>query len=73
MSGVWHEISSVCVSEDQSIVARIGDRILVHIGFVMSRADEQEFTATLKIVVEPSERDLRLELEIDAMQLAKLT
>jgi len=67
VSGVRREINLVCVvSDDHPIEACVGDWVLVHVGFAMSRIDEQEAAATLKILEELGE----VEPELDAMQMA---
>jgi hydrogenase expression/formation protein HypC len=67
VSGVRREINLVCVvSDDHPIEACIGDWVLVHVGFAMSRINEQEATATLNILEELGE----VEPELDAMRMA---
>jgi hydrogenase expression/formation protein HypC len=67
VSGVRREINLVCVvSDDHPIEACIGDWVLVHVGFAMSRINEQEATTTLNILEELGE----VEPELDAMRMA---
>ena len=67
VSGVRREINLLCViSDDHPIEACLGDWVLVHVGFAMSRIDEQEAAATLKILEELGE----VEPELTAMQTA---
>jgi hydrogenase expression/formation protein HypC len=67
VSGVRREINLMCVvSDDHPIEACVGDWVLVHVGFAMSRIDEQEAAATLKILEQLGE----VEPELDAMQIA---
>lgn len=67
VSGVQREINLVCiVSDDHPIEACVGDWVLVHVGFAMSRIDEQEAAATLKLLEELRE----VEPELDAMRMA---
>jgi hydrogenase expression/formation protein HypC len=67
VSGVRPEINLVCViSEDHPIEACVGDWLLIHVGFAMSRIDEQEAAATLKILEELGE----VEPELDVMRMA---
>ena len=67
VSGVRREINLLCViSDDHPIEACLGDWVLVHVGFAMSRIDEQEAAATLKILEELGE----VEPELTAMQMA---
>jgi hydrogenase expression/formation protein HypC len=41
--------------------ARVGDYVLIHVGFAMSKVDEQEAQDTLRILKEIGEFDLELE------------
>jgi len=41
--------------------ARVGDYVLIHVGFAMSKVDEQEAHETLRILKEIGEFDLELE------------
>jgi hydrogenase expression/formation protein HypC len=51
VSGVRREINLICViDEDHPIESCVGDWVLVHVGFAMSRIDETEAAATLKIL-----------------------
>ena len=49
VSGVKREVNLTCVvSKDHPIEDCIGDWVLVHVGFAMSRINEQEAAETLK-------------------------
>lgn len=49
VSGVKREVNLTCVVNDEHpIDACIGDWVLVHVGFAMSRINEQEAADTLK-------------------------
>ena len=51
VSGVRREINLICiVDEDHPIESCVGDWVLVHVGFAMSRIDETEAAATLQIL-----------------------
>ena len=51
VSGVRREINLICVIDDKHpIESCVGDWVLVHVGFAMSRIDETEAAATLKIL-----------------------
>ena len=51
VSGVRREINLICViDENHPIESCVGDWVLVHVGFAMSRIDETEAAATLKIL-----------------------
>ncbi len=65
VSGVRREINLICVvDDDHPIEACVGDWVLVHVGFAMSRIDEAEAAATLQILKELDE----VEPELDAMR-----
>jgi hydrogenase expression/formation protein HypC len=51
VSGVQREINLICVIDDKHpIESCVGDWVLVHVGFAMSRIDEAEAAATLEIL-----------------------
>lgn len=65
VSGVRRTVDVVCVVEpDAPLDDLIGAWVLVHVGFAMSRIDEEEAAATLKVLAEIGEA----EAEIDAMR-----
>jgi len=65
VSGVKREINMACVvNEDHPIDECIGDWVLVHVGFAMSRINEEEAALTLKVLVELGEA----QEEINAMR-----
>lgn len=56
VSGVRREINLVCiVNDDHPIEACLGDWVLVHVGFAMSRIDADQAAKTLKILEELGE------------------
>lgn len=56
VSGVRREINLICVaSENEPVESLVGVWVLVHVGFAMSRIDEAEAAATLKILEELGE------------------
>ena len=56
VSGVQREINVACVIEDGMPVEDcIGCWVLVHVGFAMSRIDEAEAAATLRVLNELGE------------------
>ncbi len=66
VAGVRREINLVCiVTDDHPVAACAGDWVLVHAGFAMSRIDEAEAAATLKILAELGE----VEPELEAMRV----
>ena len=67
--GVRREINIACiVNEAHSVDSCVGDWVLVHVGFAMSRIDEQEAQLTLAILHELGEAqaELRAMREADA-------
>lgn len=65
VSGVQREVNVSCVvSEEHPLDSVIGDWVLVHVGFAMSRINEQEAAATLEILSELGE----VQQELEAMQ-----
>ena len=56
VSGVKREVNIACiVNEDHSIAACMGDWVLVHVGFAMSRIDADEAEKTLALLTELGE------------------
>ena len=56
VSGVRREVNVACiVSDDHPLNDCIGDWVLIHVGFAMSRIDEKEAAATLKVLLELGE------------------
>ncbi len=63
VSGVRREVNLICViTDDHPVEACVGDWVLVHVGFAMSRIDEAEAAATLRILEELGE--IASELEV---------
>jgi hydrogenase expression/formation protein HypC len=64
VSGVKREVNIACIVSDEHPVSEcIGDWVLVHVGFAMSRIDEEEANRTLAILEELGE----IQQELDAM------
>jgi len=60
--GVRRQINISCIVDDSHPVdACVGDWVLVHVGFAMSRIDAAEAAATLKILTELGEMQAELE------------
>lgn len=56
VSGVRREVNVACIVEaGQSAEDCIGSWVLIHVGFAMSRIDEAEAAATLRILTELGE------------------
>ena len=67
VGGVKRQINIACIVNDEHPVAScVGDWVLVHVGFAMSRIDEQEAAQTLQILTELGEA----QAEIEAMRLS---
>jgi hydrogenase expression/formation protein HypC len=65
--GVRRQINLACVvNEAHPVASCVGDWVLVHVGFAMSRIDEREAQLTLDLLRELGEA----QNEIDAMRLA---
>jgi hydrogenase expression/formation protein HypC len=65
VSGVKRQVNVACiVNDDHPIEQCIGDWVLVHVGFAMSRINEEEAAQTLKILTELGEA----QAEIEAMR-----
>jgi hydrogenase expression/formation protein HypC len=65
--GVRRQINLACVINDQhSVESCVGDWVLVHVGFAMSRIDEREAQLTLDLLRQLGEA----QTEIEAMRLA---
>jgi hydrogenase expression/formation protein HypC len=60
--GVRRQINISCiVDESHSVDTCVGDWVLVHVGFAMSRIDAVEAAETLKILTELGEMQAELE------------
>jgi hydrogenase expression/formation protein HypC len=65
VSGVQRQVNIACiVDENHSVASCVGDWVLVHVGFAMSRINEAQAAETLKILVELGEA----QAEIEAMR-----
>jgi len=58
VGGVKRNVNIGMLSEDDT---RVGDYVLIHVGFAMSKVDEQEAQETLRLLKELGEFDLELE------------
>ena len=67
VGGVKRQVNIACiVNEAHSVDSCLGDWVLVHVGFAMSRINEAEAAETLKILTELGEA----QAEIEAMRLS---
>ena len=65
VSGVKREVNLACVAGDElALDSLIGDWVLIHVGFAMSRLNEEEAEATLKVLQELGE----IQEELAAME-----
>jgi len=68
VGGVRRQINIICIVDDAHPVdACVGDWVLIHVGFAMSRIDEAQAVETLKILTELGEA----QAEMQAMRLAE--
>ena len=58
VGGVKRNINIGMLGDDE---ARVGDYVLIHVGFAMSKVDEHEAHETLRVLQEIGELDLELE------------
>ena len=67
VGGVKRKVNIACiVDEEHSVSSCIGDWVLIHVGFAMSRLDEAEAAETLRILTELGEA----QAELEAMRLS---
>lgn len=61
VAGVRRQVNIACIVDDtHPVEACVGDWVLIHVGFAMSRIDEEEATATLRILTELGEAQAEL-------------
>ena len=65
IAGVRRPVNIAFVMDDRSAHECIGDWVLVHVGFAMSRIDADEAARTLALLEELGE----MQAELDAMQV----
>ncbi|MGI8836083.1 MAG: HypC/HybG/HupF family hydrogenase formation chaperone [Pyrinomonadaceae bacterium] len=58
VGGVRRNVNIGMLDEDE---ARVGDYVLIHVGFAMSKVDEKEAEETLRVLKEIGEFDLEFE------------
>ncbi len=58
VGGVKRNVNIGMLGEEE---ARVGDYVLIHVGFAMSKVDEKEAEETLRVLQEIGEFDLELE------------
>lgn len=63
VGGVKREVNIACIVDDAHCVEQcVGDWVLVHVGFAMSRLDEEEAARTLALLAELG--DMQAELDM---------
>jgi hydrogenase expression/formation protein HypC len=56
VSGIRRQVNVACiVDDDQPVESCLGQWVLIHVGFAMSRIDEEQAAETLKILAELGE------------------
>lgn len=67
VGGVRRQVNIACIVNDEHPVeACVGEWVLVHVGFAMSRINEEEAAQTLRILTELGEA----QAEIEAMRMS---
>ena len=67
VGGVKRQVNVTCiVSTDHPIESCIGDWVLIHVGFAMSRIDEREAAETLKVLTELGEAQAEMEAMLNS-------
>jgi hydrogenase expression/formation protein HypC len=62
VSGVRRRVNVACIVDDaHPVESCVGQWVLVHVGFAMSRIDEREAAETLRILTELGEAQAELE------------
>jgi hydrogenase expression/formation protein HypC len=62
VSGVKRQVNIACiVNEEHPVDSCVGDWVLVHVGFAMSRIDEEEARKTLELLIELGEAQKEIE------------
>lgn len=62
VGGIRRKINLACiVDEEHPVESCVGDWVLIHVGFAMSRIDENEAEETLRLLRELGEADAELE------------
>jgi len=69
VGGVKRQVNIACiVNQDHPVDSCIGDWVLVHVGFAMSRINEEEAALTLQILTELGEA----QAEMETMRLSQV-
>ena len=75
VGGVKRQINMACIVDDEhAIKSCVGDWVLIHVGFAMSRIDEAQAMETLKILTELGEAQAEVEaIRASSAALAEAT
>ncbi|RYH10810.1 HypC/HybG/HupF family hydrogenase formation chaperone [Tropicimonas sp. IMCC6043] len=57
VAGVRREVNVMCIEGDAPLDTLVGAWVLIHVGFAMSRIDEEEARATLDILAQMGEAE----------------
>lgn len=60
VSGVRRPVNLACVIGDDTVEALLGTWVLIHVGFAMSRIDEEQAAETLRVLTELGEAQQEL-------------
>jgi hydrogenase expression/formation protein HypC len=61
VSGVRRQVNLACIVDDaHPVESCVGDWVLIHVGFAMSRIDEAEARATMQVLIELGEAQAEL-------------
>ena len=62
VGGVRREVNIACiVDEEHSPASCVGDWVLIHVGFAMSRIDEKEAKRTIALLTEMGEVQIKIQ------------
>jgi len=61
VAGVKREVNIACIIDGRTAETCIGDWVLIHVGFAMSRIDEKQAQETLQILSELGEAQREFE------------
>ncbi len=69
VGGIKRQVNIACIVDSEHAPEQcVGDWVLIHVGFAMSRIDEQQAAETLKILTELGEA----QAEMEAMRLSSV-
>ena len=60
VAGVKREVNITCIIDDRAVDDCVGDWVLIHVGFAMSRIDERQAQETWQILTELGEAQQEL-------------